>query len=221
MRRVGPPPDVFFVHHQLLRGVVHLAELRRRRQRHPTHTAGFSEQRRAIAYQPLLALALLPDQEHKQVGRRVAVQAQTVYRKVAGRQVQRLAPGFSGGIEVDQQCLLAVVVEAGDHCVGAGGACIEAAEVTVETRQFGALAVEQLQTVTRAGGEARLTVGQDGHGFGPQAGAPGRQGQIGGEDGAAGGQGDQQVQLGNSHERTNPSEKCRTLWAWGLQWVSY
>jgi len=69
VRRVGPPADIFFIDYQLIRPVVHLAELRRWWQRQTAHTLGFSQQRRAIAHQPLLALALLTHQKHKQVGR--------------------------------------------------------------------------------------------------------------------------------------------------------
>lgn len=180
VRRVGPPADVFFIHHQLLGGVIHLAELRRRWQRQAAYTLGFGEQRRSVAYQPLLALALLAHQEHKQIGRPVAVQAQAIHRVIAGGQVQRLAKGLGGRIEADQQGLLAVVVEAGHQHLGTDDAGVEAAEIACETGQFGTVFVEQLQAVAGAGGQAFAAVGQEGHGFGIQAGCPRRQRQVGG-----------------------------------------
>ena len=216
VRRVGPPADVLLIDQQLIGGVVHLAELRRRRQRQAAYTLGLCQQRRTIAHQPLLALALFAHQENKQVGRRVAIQAQAVDRIVAGRQVQRRAPAFAGAIQADQHGLLALVIQGGHQHLGPGGAGVEAAEVTLETRQFGAFVIEQQQAVAGAGGQAFGAVGQEGQRLGVQARCPTSQGQVGGQRMAAGGQGHQQVQLGKSHEQANPSKTMKNPCGRGL-----
>ena len=172
VRRVGPPADVLLVHHQSLGRIIHLAVLRRWRQWQAANTLRLGQQRRTIAHQPLLALALFTDQKHKQVGRRIAIEAQAIYREVAGRQVQRRTPGFAGAIETDQQGLLAVVIEAGDQRLSAGSACVEAAETAFEAGQFDAFIVEQQQAVAGTGGHALGAAGQEGNGLGVQAGCP-------------------------------------------------
>ena len=202
VRRVGPPADVLLVHHQSLGCIIHLAVLRRWRQWQAANTLRLGQQGRTIAHQPLLALALFTDQEHKQVGRRIVIEAQAIDRKVAGRQVQRRTPGFSGAIQTDQQGLLAVVIEACDQRLSAGSAGVQTAETALEPGQFGAFIVEQQQAIAGAGGHALGAAGQEGHGLGIQAGCPRGQRQLGGERIAAGYQRNQQAQLGNSHEQT-------------------